>query len=609
MAIQPTQLPVPSESPRDLKFNAGKIDEFVSSLEKQYIDRCGGRHYTIEGLRWLAQQAISQFGYITVDSFQTGATISLPNQVLRDTNSGEYYRWDGSLPKVVALGSTPQSSGGIGLSKWLSVGAAVLASAQDGAGDSLVAVKQPLNGAVIRTQHDKNQDFITVEDFGAVGDGLTDDTLAIQAAIDSGVRVVLSASSPKKKEYKISSPLIIKRQVEIDFGRSEIKQTINAPHFKVGYTESQINSPVLSNVTMINTVTTTVQQIDARNVGNMTVRHCYAYGDNKSYGLIKVTNGIVTSILNCRSAYCTGKDIELNGAGTGSLRTVDTTIYDCRLERGVVAISVSDFVEGLYIRRNILYGHSKIPLEIGQSTSGGLYSGKIQENDFDSPVAESFIYVANFKNMQISENWFAGSIASPHIHLDSGCDSTIISSNQSYPSKVFIEDNGVGTILTSNMVIGGTVPVQFASSANKSVISANTFRDSSSACVDVTNHVGQLQVADNFFASSTGDGISGPEKAGMYFEGNKGDKARGETRAAYVGSVTPRSWTVGARPEHLTLIGGAITSVVVNGTQVWPLSGSTYNQGSFVIGTLRPGSTFTVDFNASSAPWLMRIKQ
>nr|WP_314984566.1 hypothetical protein [uncultured Pantoea sp.] len=92
MATQPTQLPVPSESPRDLKFNAGKIDEFVNSPARQYIDRFESPHYTVEGLRWLAQQSIAMFGYIPVDSFQAGATITLPNQMLRDTSSGEYYR-------------------------------------------------------------------------------------------------------------------------------------------------------------------------------------------------------------------------------------------------------------------------------------------------------------------------------------------------------------------------------------------------------------------------------------------------------------------------------------------------------------------------------------
>lgn len=185
MATQPTQNPVPSESPRDLKFNAGKIDEFVTSLAQQYQDRFGNNHYTIEGIRWLAQQAIAQFGYITIDSFQAGATISLPNQVLRDTSTGEYYRWDGQLPKVVASGSTPASSGGIGLGKWLSVGAAVIGSQQDGAGDALVAVKQPFSGATVRTQHDKNAETVSLTDFSVAGDGSTDDTAGINAAIAS----------------------------------------------------------------------------------------------------------------------------------------------------------------------------------------------------------------------------------------------------------------------------------------------------------------------------------------------------------------------------------------------------------------------------------------
>lgn len=126
MATQPTNLPVPSESPRDLKFNAGKIDEFVTSLVNTYIDRFGNEHYTIEGLRWLAQQAIAQYGWILIDSFQAGADITLPNQALRDEVTGEYYRWDGALPKHVDAGSTPSSSGGVGIGAWLSIGDAAL---------------------------------------------------------------------------------------------------------------------------------------------------------------------------------------------------------------------------------------------------------------------------------------------------------------------------------------------------------------------------------------------------------------------------------------------------------------------------------------------------
>ncbi|EAC0655347.1 phage tail protein [Salmonella enterica subsp. enterica] len=122
MSTTPTNLPVPSEKPQDLKFNAGKIDEFVTSMSQQYIDRFGNSHYTIEGLRWLAQQSIAEFGYITMDSFEDGNTLTLPNQVLRLESTGEYYRWDGILPKIVPANSTPETTGGIGSGAWLSVG-------------------------------------------------------------------------------------------------------------------------------------------------------------------------------------------------------------------------------------------------------------------------------------------------------------------------------------------------------------------------------------------------------------------------------------------------------------------------------------------------------
>lgn len=51
--------------------------------------------------------------------------------------------------------------------------------------DSFIDVKQPYPGAVVRTQRDKNNDHISVKDFGAKGDGVTDDRLAIQTAIDN----------------------------------------------------------------------------------------------------------------------------------------------------------------------------------------------------------------------------------------------------------------------------------------------------------------------------------------------------------------------------------------------------------------------------------------
>ncbi len=129
MATTPTSLPIPSEDPRDLKFNAGKIDEFVTSDSHYYTDRFGVQRFTIAGIVYTASEAISQFGYITIDSFEDGATLTLPNQTLRYEATGEYYRWDGAFPpggKVVPPGSTPASTGGVGVGNWVSVGDATL---------------------------------------------------------------------------------------------------------------------------------------------------------------------------------------------------------------------------------------------------------------------------------------------------------------------------------------------------------------------------------------------------------------------------------------------------------------------------------------------------
>ena len=180
MTTQPTNLPVPSESYRDLKFNAGKIDEFVTSMGWTYTDRFGNQHYTIEGLRWLAQQAISQFGYITLDSFEDGNTLTLPNQVLHLEATGEYYRWDGALPKVVPANSTPETTGGIGPGAWLSVGDATLR------GEVFA-----LNGGVTRG-------FQTVADmksFGGISPGHTYSTAGYYAAGDGGGALYIAATT------------------------------------------------------------------------------------------------------------------------------------------------------------------------------------------------------------------------------------------------------------------------------------------------------------------------------------------------------------------------------------------------------------------------------
>jgi hypothetical protein len=180
----------------------------VTSSNHTYTDRFGVQHWTVAGIEFTADQAIAAFGYITMDSFQAGATLTLPNQVLRDTSTGEYYRWDGTFPKTVPAGSTPASSGGVGTGAWLSVGDAVLRS----------QISDP-DGAILypELQMARWRDVGDVRGWGAVLNGINDDTSAINAATlavytRGGGQVLIPAGHAMVSSLLLCTPKCILRE-------------------------------------------------------------------------------------------------------------------------------------------------------------------------------------------------------------------------------------------------------------------------------------------------------------------------------------------------------------------------------------------------------------
>lgn len=85
-----------------------------------------------------------------------------------------------------------------------------LANAGDpGKGAALVGFTQTGTGSIPRTVYSKLYESISVKDKGAVGDGVADDTAAIQAAIDSvagGLLVLIPAGT-----YKVTSTIYLRR--------------------------------------------------------------------------------------------------------------------------------------------------------------------------------------------------------------------------------------------------------------------------------------------------------------------------------------------------------------------------------------------------------------
>jgi hypothetical protein len=81
-------------------------------------------------------------------------------------------------------------------------------------------------GAVATNVQSKLREFVSVKDFGAVGDGVTDDTAAIQAAIDSlpNGGVIYGENG---KNYAVSSAtsILIPSNITLDFNGGTVTQT------------------------------------------------------------------------------------------------------------------------------------------------------------------------------------------------------------------------------------------------------------------------------------------------------------------------------------------------------------------------------------------------
>lgn len=148
----------------------------------------------------MMNQVVISSGFVTIDSFELGATITQRNQALRHTLDGKLYRWAGDLPKVVPINSTPENSGGIGVDAWLDVSDTTLRQDINSAGgtlrlsksiaqmDTVSDMKSNLwlkSGQVVITDRyyaDLNSgsatyDIVTMSDYGKTPDGYGDHLL------------------------------------------------------------------------------------------------------------------------------------------------------------------------------------------------------------------------------------------------------------------------------------------------------------------------------------------------------------------------------------------------------------------------------------------------
>ena len=157
--------------------------------------------------------------------------------------------FDTTLPAPLPFNVIGWNSDGKGFANFAPVDntllSADLANNTNGKGSGLIGFRPAGTGAVGRTAQDKLREVVSVRDFGAVGDGSTNDTAAIAAAIASGAKQILlpagkyivtgQPSNPYGREF-IGPGTIIERQtvggVTFDFQHNSYAD--QAPLLTVG---------------------------------------------------------------------------------------------------------------------------------------------------------------------------------------------------------------------------------------------------------------------------------------------------------------------------------------------------------------------------------------
>lgn len=286
-----------------------------------------------------------------------------------------------------------------------------LASTTDAAkGDALIGTKSVLSGAVGRTQHSKNADVVSVRDFGAVGDGATDDTSAFTAALATGKSVFVPAGT-----YKITSSLAISTAYQRLFGDgwvSQINFALSASSPAITTSNStgwqRIENLYLngvSNVTKVISVGSPDLRISGNYIYNTTATGHGVYVEDESTGAgtyvfdARIENNLIYGV---QTAGNYGIRLGLNHQGT---RIVGNSVQNWGWHLYINGATTQTTVEWNIFQRSDTAGGTPAAIVITKAGSAmPAYNIAIKHNYFEQNLVCVYVDDADLENLLICGN-------------------------------------------------------------------------------------------------------------------------------------------------------------------------------------------------------------
>jgi len=266
-------------------------------------------------------------------------------------------------------------------------------------GASLQAADVTLGDEISKSGEAPPQTRVSVETYGAVGDGVADDTVSIQQALtecsNSGMTCVLTTG----KRYRITGKIYLWGRANL-FSWSTTSTAFGALAFDTGSIVQQVNFGISGNFAPQEPWSGTIKNIGVSILGSSIV----APSSGRTFYFWRVDGGVIDGVVANFGSYI--YSLSTSGNNGGILSSADCIRKNITFRNNKVtatATSVGSEGIGLGSWDGALIENNEI-LGVGDDVIGIHYSRNIVIRDNDLSSVDGRIYVSNSINVDVHGN-------------------------------------------------------------------------------------------------------------------------------------------------------------------------------------------------------------